>query len=202
MKKLLLILLCLPLLFSCGEKKEENDLTRDNLKGKVKEITEVRLDAPLVSGERYNDIKKHKYDENGKKIEMAWYSGEELIKKVKYNADENGAVGKLVEGKEKESLPFRLSQQSNEFKYDEEGNLTEHSYYDNEDKLRKREHKYDEYENVTESIDYVNGELSNTTKYKYKFDASKNWTMVTATNYIGKDSSIALSISRKIEYYE
>ena len=42
MKKLLLILLCLPMIFSCGEKKEENDLTRDNLKGKVKEIIQVQ----------------------------------------------------------------------------------------------------------------------------------------------------------------
>ena len=55
MKKLLLILLCFPMLFSCGEKKEENDLSRDNLKGKVKEIIQVRLDAPLISG-RISDI--------------------------------------------------------------------------------------------------------------------------------------------------
>jgi hypothetical protein len=43
------------MLFSCGEKKEENDLSRDNLKGKVKEIIQVRLDAPLISG-RISDI--------------------------------------------------------------------------------------------------------------------------------------------------
>jgi len=42
--------------------------------------------------------------------------------------------------------------------------------------------KYDEYGNVTESIDYVNGDLSNTTKYKYKYDASKNWTMLTLSS--------------------
>ena len=196
MKKLLLILLCFPMIYSCGEKKEENDLSRDNLKGKVKEITEVRLDVLRVTGEIYDDIKKHKYDENGKKIEEAWYSGEELIKKVKYKADENGSVGKLVEGKE--NIPFS-DRVSREFKYDEDGNNTESSFYDNDDNLMKTEYKYDEYGNVTESIDYVNGELSNTTKYKYKYDASKNWTMLTLSS---DKLTSSHSISREIEYYQ
>ena len=178
-------------------KKEENDLSRDNLKGKVKEITEVRLDILRVTGEIYDDIKKHKYDENGKKIEEAWYSGEELIKKVKYKADENGSVGKIVEGKE--NIPFLSS--SAEFKYDEYGNNTQFSHYDNDDKLFKSEHKYDEDGNMTESNHYVNGELSETNKFKYKFDESKNWIMLTMIVYVDKDSS-SFSISRKIEYYE
>jgi len=156
MKKLLLILLCLPMIFSCGEKKEENDLTRDNLKGKVKEIIQVRLDAPLVSGGMSDLINIYKYDENGKMTEMARYSGEELIKQVKYKADENGFIApKLVEGKE--NIPFS-DRVSREFKYDEDGNNTESSYYDNDDNLMKTEYKYDEYGNVTESIDYVNGD--------------------------------------------
>ena len=54
---------------------------------------------------------------------------------------------------------------------------------------------------MTESNYYVNGELSNTNKYKYKFDESKNWIMVTIVDYFDKDSS-SRSISRKIEYYE
>ncbi len=50
MKKLLLILLCVPLMFSCGDKKDktdntekkeiENDLAKENIKGKVKQIIE------------------------------------------------------------------------------------------------------------------------------------------------------------------
>jgi hypothetical protein len=203
MKKLLLILLCLPLLFSCGGKNQENDLSRDNLKGKVKEIIEVRLDVLFVSGVIYNETTKYKYDENGKKIEMAYYLDEELIKKVKYKADENGSVGKVVEGKE--NLPFLNMSSPREFKYDEDGNNTESSYYDSDDKLIKREHKYDVDGNVTESNNYVNGELfvDNvfSTKYKYKFDESKNWIMVTIVDYFDKDSS-SRSISRKIEYYE
>jgi hypothetical protein len=170
MKKLLLILLCLPMLFSCGEKKEENDLSRDNLKGKVKEIIQVRLDAPFISGGISDIISIYKYDENGKMTEMARYLGEELIKQVKYKADENGSIApKLVEGKE--NIPFsdRVS----------------------------REFKYDEYGNVTEFIDYVNGELSNTTKYKY--DASKNWTMLTLSS---DKLTSSHSISREIEYYQ
>tara|TARA_B110000444_G_scaffold258359_2_gene299045 strand:- start:434 stop:646 length:213 start_codon:yes stop_codon:yes gene_type:complete len=68
------------MLFSCGEKKEENDLSRDNLKGKVKEIIQVRLDAPRVSDGMSDLISIYTYDENGKMTEMARYSGEELIK--------------------------------------------------------------------------------------------------------------------------
>ena len=49
MKKLLLILLCLPLLFSCGENK--NSLTRYNIKGNVKEIIETSFDAKEAFGE-------------------------------------------------------------------------------------------------------------------------------------------------------
>jgi len=199
MKKLLLILLCLPMIFSCGEKKEENDLTRDNLNGKVKEIIQVRLDAPLVSGGMSDLISIYKYDENGKMTEMAQYLGEELIKQVKYKADENGFIApKHVEGKEKETLPFFSEEGSYEFKYDEEGNLIEHIYH-NKYNLMKAEYKYDEYGNVTESIDYVNGELSNTTKYKHKYDASKNWTMLTLSS---DKLTSSHSISREIEYYE
>ena len=183
------------MIFSCGEKKEENDLTRDNLNGKVKEIIQVRLDAPLVSGGMSDLISIYKYDENGKMTEMAQYLGEELIKQVKYKADENGSVGKVVEGKE--NLPFLSS--SAEFKYDEDGNNTEYSYYDNDDNLMKTEYKYDEYGNMTESIEYVDGELSNTTKYKHKYDASKNWTMLTLSS---DKLTSSHSISREIEYYE
>ena len=49
MKKLLLILLCVPLLFSCEE--NESDLTRANIKGNVKEIVETTFDAKLAFGE-------------------------------------------------------------------------------------------------------------------------------------------------------
>ena len=199
MKKLLLILLCLPMLFSCGEKKEENDLSRDNLKGNVKEIIQVRLDAPLVSGGTSDDISIYQYDENGKMTEMTLYSGDALIKQVKYKADENGFIAKkIVEGKEKETLPFFSEEGSYEFKYDDEGNLTEHIYYENDDNLMKTEYKSDEYGNVTETISYVNGELYNNTKYKYKFDASKNWTMLT----VSSDNTSSHSISREIEYYK
>jgi hypothetical protein len=197
MKKLLLILLCFPMLFSCGEKKEENDLSRDNLKGKVKEIIQVRLDAPLISGRISDIISIYKYDENGKMTEMARYLGEELIKQVKYKADENGFIApKLVEGKE--NIPFS-DRVSREFKYDEDGNNTESSFYDNDDNLIKSEYKYDEDGNVTESIDYVNGELFNTTKYKYKYDASKNWTMLTVSS---DKLTSSQSISREINYYK
>ena len=49
MKKLLLLLLCVPLIFSCGEK--DNSLTRANIKGNVKEIIETTFEAKEAFGE-------------------------------------------------------------------------------------------------------------------------------------------------------
>ena len=105
MKKLLLILLCVPLIFSCGEKdnetenseenvqKEEieNDLTRENIKGKVKEIIETTFDAKEAFGEpQKGDLRTKgisKYDEDGNKTEVTFYNADGEIDfkhKLKY----------------------------------------------------------------------------------------------------------------------
>ena len=91
MKKLLLILLCLPMIFSCGEKKE-NDLTADNIKGKVKELIETSFNVKEAFGDlEKDDFKskwKSKYDEDGNRTESSSYDkdGELSYKwKFKYN---------------------------------------------------------------------------------------------------------------------
>ena len=101
MKKLLLILLCVPLMFSCGENNDEkvqkeeieNDLTRANIKGKVKEIIETTFSAKESFGEpqkgdlRTKDISK--YNEDGNRTEETSYNADgELARKYKYQYDE------------------------------------------------------------------------------------------------------------------
>ena len=120
MKKLLLILLCMPLLFSCGENK--NDLTSRNIKGNVKEIIETTFDAKEVFGEpqkgdlRYNY--RDKYNEYGNVTENTSYNADgELISEWKYQFDEDGnrTVG-MIFGEDGE-LDGRYN-----YQYDEDGN--------------------------------------------------------------------------------
>ena len=91
MKKLLLILLCLPLLFSCGNKKE-NDLTAGNINGKVKELIETSFNVKEAFGDlEKGDLKskkKFKYNKDGNRTEGSSYDkdGELSYKwKFKYN---------------------------------------------------------------------------------------------------------------------
>ena len=66
MKKLLLILLCVPLMFSCGEKEkkseskgktlEENDLDFNNLKGKIESVKAKQYAVKTRFGEVEKDF--------------------------------------------------------------------------------------------------------------------------------------------------
>ena len=96
MKKLLLILLCLPLLFSCEGEKKENDLTKYNIKGKVNEITETKYNAKESFGDfQKTDLIykfKYKYDKDGNQTEQSFYNKDGDLKnqyKYKYEYDHN-----------------------------------------------------------------------------------------------------------------
>jgi len=177
MKKLLLILLCLPLLFSCGGNKKENWLTKVNLKGKVKELTETTFNAKEAFGDLAKDGLeykcKYKIDEDGNLIEFNQYDNDgELIEKWKA-------------------------------KYDEDGNLIEESHYDKDGELvLKQKCKYDEDGNLTEwtSFGYFekDEELDFMYKYKYaEFDKKNNW--IVKVRY-SNDTPTAIE-EREIEYY-
>ena len=88
MKKLLLLLLCVPLIgFGQTEKKEiDNDLTRTNVKGRVKEIM-----AMQDGGGRALTFVKIKFNEHGNKTVAIFYNADgELDRKSKYQYDEYG----------------------------------------------------------------------------------------------------------------
>ena len=90
MKELLLLLLCVTLMFSCGE--NENDLTRENIKGNVKEIISTTFSAmdakgdPKEWGLSYKGICK--YNEDGNITEATVYNADgELFEKWKSQYD-------------------------------------------------------------------------------------------------------------------
>ena len=118
MKKILLILFFVPLLFGCGGEKKENDLTENNIKGKVKEIIENWYDAKEAFGDLekgdLNLKEKSKFNEDGNETEFTSYNSDgELIFKFKY-------------------------------KYDKDGNKTEETWYDKDGELeRKYKNKYE-----------------------------------------------------------
>ena len=180
MKKLLLILLCVPLMFSCGENNDEkvqkeeieNDLTRANIKGKVKEIIETTFSAKESFGEpqkgdlRTKDISK--YNEDGNRTEETSYNADgELARKYKDQYDEDGNRTEKTFYNADGEIMFK-------FQYDEDGNKTESTYYNSD------------------------GEINMKWKYQYEYDKLKNW--IVRLEYT--DGKLTEIIEREIEYYE
>jgi hypothetical protein len=199
MKKLLLLLLCVPLMFSCGE--NENDLTRANIKGNVKEIVETYFDAKEVFGEpqkknRGGKLVK-KFNKDGNKTEWVSYDVDgEMTNKYKFQYDKNGnlteedcynADGEMTgrgkfqcdeDGKKTEKIvcsPDGVRLMEYKYKYDENGNNTETTYYNVDGEMtNKDKYKYDEDGNNTETTYYnVDGEMINKNKYQYDDDGNK-----------------------------
>ena len=86
MKKQILILLVLPLLFSCGEKKKiKTDLTLSGINGKVKEIMWAEFNVKEAFGEIKKDslISKYKIYYNVQGNQSSWnqYNTNKLIAK-------------------------------------------------------------------------------------------------------------------------
>jgi len=146
MKKLLLILLCLPILFGCGGGKKENDLTIKNIKGKVKEIIENKFNVK----EAFGDLEKSdlvfrqwkRYDDDGNETEFNHYDKDgELETSEKYKYDDEGFL-------------------TESFTYDKDGNLEmmyKHKYeFDEKNNwIVKTLYEYDKPTNITErEIEY------------------------------------------------
>jgi len=127
-------------LVSCNQSEKKNDLTEENLKGKVKSITENTYEAVdkfgqiekgdvlVDSSAVYTDDGHFKiYNEKGNKIEENYYNS-------------NG------------SLIYK-----NTYKYDEKGNNIEKNNYDSNGRLdSKHTYEYDKNNNWTQRIEYKN----------------------------------------------
>ena len=169
-------------LVSCNQSEKKNDLTEENLKGKVKSITENTYEAVNKFGQIekgdilvdssavYTDDGHFKiYNEKGNKIEKNVY-------------DSNGR------------FHYKYT-----YKYDEKGNKIEENWYNSDGSLdSKYTYKYDEKGNIIEeNYHNSNGRLYEKHTYKYEYDKNNNW-----TQRIEYKNTIPHRITEKIiEYY-
>ena len=207
MKKIILVILSVLCLVSCNQSEKKNDLTEENLKGKVKSITENTYEAVdkfgqiekgdvlVDSSAVYTDDGHFKiYNEKGNKIEENYYnSNGSLIYKNTYKYDEKGNI---IEENYYNSNGRLYSKTT--YKYDEKGNMIEDNFYDSDDGslIYKNTYKYDEKGNNIEKNNYdSNGRLYS--KYTYEYDKNNNW-----TQRIEYKNTIPHRITERIiEYY-
>ena len=207
MKKIILVILSVLCLVSCNQSEKKNDLTEENLKGKVKSITENTYEAVdkfgqiekgdvlVDSSAVYTDDGHFKiYNEKGNKIEENYYnSNGSLIYKNTYKYDEKGNI---IEENYYNSNGRLYSKTT--YKYDEKGNMIEDNFYDSDDGslIYKNTYKYDEKGNNIEKNNYdSNGRLDS--KYTYEYDKNNNW-----TQRIEYKNTIPHRITERIiEYY-
>ena len=207
MEKIILVILSVLCLVSCNQSEKKNDLTEENLKGKVKSITENTYEAVdkfgqiekgdvlVDSSAVYTDDGRFKiYNEKGNKIEENYYnSNGSLIYKNTYKYDEKG--NKIEENYYNSN--GRLYSKTT-YKYDEKGNMIEDNFYDSDDGslIYKTTYKYDEKGNIIEENHYdSNGRLDS--KYTYEYDKNNNW-----TQRIEYKNTIPHRITERIiEYY-
>ena len=220
MKKLLLILLCLPMIFSCRDEKNkiENDLSKYNIIGNPKEIKEHHYSAKELFGEAQKEKLLHEnilrfnsegnitefirnnsqsyktyYNEITKQKEKTHiYDGEELVALKKYKCDENG--NQIEESRYSNGELVGLEK----YKYDENGNQIEKSSYsDGELDRRSFKYKYDENGNQIEKGSYFEGKLERFYKYKYDENGNK-----IETNKIYSDGELGYSKKNKYSYFK
>ena len=207
MEKIILVILSVLYLVSCNQSEKKNDLTEENLKGKVKSITENTYEAVdkfgqiekgnvlVDSSAVYTDDGRFKiYNEKGNKIEENYYnSNGSLIYKNTYKYDEKG--NKIEENYYNSN--GRLYSKTT-YKYDEKGNMIEDNFYDSDDGslIYKNTYKYDEKGNNIEKNNYdSNGRLDS--KHTYEYDKNNNW-----TQRIEYKNTIPHRITERIiEYY-
>ena len=167
MEKIILVILSVLCLVSCNQSEKKNDLTEENLKGKVKSITENTYEAVdkfgqiekgdvlVDSSAVYTDDGHFKiYNEKGNKIEENYYnSNGSLIYKNTYKYDEKG--NKIEENYYNSN--GRLYSKTT-YKYDEKGNMIEDNFYDSDDGslIYKNTYEYDKNNNWTQRIEYKN----------------------------------------------
>ena len=207
MEKIILVILSVLCLVSCNQSEKKNDLTEENLKGKVKSITENTYEAVdkfgqiekgdilVDSSAVYTDDGHFKiYNEKGNKIEENYYnSNGRLYSKTTYKYDEKG---NMIEDNFYDSDDGSLIYK-NTYKYDEKGNKIEEYHYDEDGKFNyKYTYKYDEKGNNIEKNNYdSNGRLDS--KYTYEYDKNNNW-----TQRIEYKNTIPHRITERIiEYY-
>ena len=197
MEKIILAILSVLRLVSCKQSEKKNDLTEENLKGKVKSIKETLYEAvdkfgQIEKGNWFNNYFTI-YDKKGNIIEENDYDSDgSLNSKTTYKYDEKG---NKIEENDYDS-DGRLSYKYT-YKYDEKGNIIEENHYDSDGRLRsKYTYKYDKKGNMIEA-NFYNSDGSLSFKFTYKYDEKGNMIEVT---YYDSDGSLNYKTTYKYEY--
>jgi hypothetical protein len=179
--KMLLVFLATFSLSSCSVNKTDNDLTKENLKGKVKTLFEQHCSFDSIENKDTGNSKitcNHKtkriFDERGNTIERNWYYSDwhdlsgKLESKKTFIYDNKGNI---IENEEWE---FGRLSSKYKYKYDFNRNLIEENYYKPEGVLISKEtYKYDGKRNRIEVNRYkYDGSLE--WKFTYKYDNKNN----------------------------
>jgi len=187
MKAFVLLFIVLILSFS-SENKQQNDLERANLKGKVKTLRQISFYAV----DKFGEIKKgerggsglftpdeyyNKYNVKGfiiERVERYFGDGDSLILEEIYKYNDKGNKINI-----NQFFPNGESGKET-FKYDDKGNPIELSRYYPVDSLEiswKYTYKYDDNDNIVEKNTYTNGSLEGSL-VTYKYDDKDNLTEV------------------------
>ena len=129
MEKIILVILSVLCLVSCNQSEKKNDLTEENLKGKVKSIKETTYEAVdkfgqiekgdilVDSSAVYTDDGRFKiYNEKGNKIEENWYDSDgSLYEKhtYKYEYDKNNNWTQRIQYKN--TIPLNITERIIEY---------------------------------------------------------------------------------------
>ena len=197
-------------------------------------------------------IGKAEFDKTGKTISTSIILNDSLNYKVLFEYDNHGNLiiqrniqnndtslirieykykedGKILLKKQIGNSEYGKNEYTNEFKYDQFGNLVELIYksefqgqikstyeYDSKNRIVKiaeyqngqieKETFFDKYYNQISIKYYVKAALNKEMKYEYDFDSKGNWIekKVSVKEYYGKENTFLPIIveTRKIEYYE
>lgn len=193
MKAFVLLFIVLILSFS-SENKQQNDLERSNLKGKVKtlrqisyhaidkfgEITKGDIDGSgiLAPGEYYN-----KYNDKGFLTESIakYFDGDTLIFQEIYTYDGYGNEIEIYQSNSEGEIGKETH------KYDDKGNPIELNRYYPVDSLEatwRYTYKYDDNDNIIEETTYTNGS-SEGRLVTYTYDDKDNLTEVSVYTTVG-----------------
>ena len=172
MKKLLLLSLCVSLGFSCSEQKTteiddniQNDLTKENIQGKVRSITYKEYQIKANFGDIIKEKESSKeiiyYNEYGNKMEQSRYLWGELYILLKYKYDKNNNLIEENEynkdGKEESRIIY---------KYDKNNNLIEENKYNKDGKEESRIiYKYNQSKKIIQRMEY---DIYGNQAWKYK----------------------------------
>jgi hypothetical protein len=212
------------LVISCSNENVRNSLAEQNLKGKVRSLTETTYsvddsgkinDSNFIEEVYYqyntrgntveelhywpdsvSDLITFKYDLKGRKVEKRWKDSNDYIDEVTtFRYDKKG---NNIERRRSETDGSLLKKAA--FKYDAFGNKTEEVNISFDDSTHERKtFRYDKDNNMIEEFSYISDDsVVHQYRYKYlEFDPAGNWLKRMQTE---KNIPQSLTI-REFEYY-